>query len=135
MVVMGLATGSDGPHFVHLHAAVYFLRTVDFAVYGFDAAAVERGGFGGAHDFEHVVAQDVVTAEGGAFAAEGLVAEAGAGGKGEGGEEGEEFAHGDSLNSAKMGREAKCRQLYGNLFCFSGSLSSYFYLGRGYLKP
>ena len=135
MVAVGLAAGADGPDFAHLHAAVHFLCVVDFAVYGFDAAAVERGGFGGAHDFEHVVAQDVVAAEGGAFAAEGLVAEAGAGGKGEGGEEGEEFAHGDSLNSAKMGREAKCRQLYGNLFCFSGSLSSYFYLGRGYLKP
>ncbi len=29
-----------------------------------------------------------------------------------------------------MGREAKCRQLYGNLLCFSGSLSSYFYLNE-----
>ena len=93
MVVVGLAAGADGPDFAHLHAAVHFLCVVDFAVYGFDAAAVERGGFGGAHDSEHVVAQDVVAAEGGAFAAEGLVAEAGAGGKGEGGEEGEEFAH------------------------------------------
>ena len=130
MVVVGLAAGADGPHFAHLHAAVYFLRVVDFAVYGFDVAAVERGGFGGAHDFEHVVAQDVVAAESGAFAAEGLVAEAGAGGQGEGGEEGDEFAHGDSLNSAVMGREAKCRQLYGNLLCFSGSLSSYFYLNE-----
>ena len=96
MVAVGLAAGADGPYFAHLQAAVYFLRVVDFAVYGFDIAAVERGGFGGTHDFEHVVAQDVVTAEGGAFAAESLVAEAGAGGKGEGGEEGEEFAHGIS---------------------------------------
>ena len=96
MVVMGLAAGADGPGFAHLHAAVHFVGAVDFAVYGFDVAAVERGGFCGAHDFEHVVAQDVVAAESGAFAAEGLVAEAGAGGKGEGGEEGEEFAHGIS---------------------------------------
>ena len=94
MVVLGLAAGADDPGFAHLQAAVYFLRVVDFAVYGFDVAAVERGGFGGAHDFEHVVAQDVVAAESGAFTAESLVAEAGAGGKGEGGEEGEEFAHG-----------------------------------------
>ena len=97
VVAVGLAAGADGPHFAHLQAAVHFVGAVDFAVYGFDIAAVERGGFGGAHDFEHVVAQDVVAAEGGAFAAEGLVAEAGAGGKGEGGEEGDEFAHGDSL--------------------------------------
>ena len=94
VVAVGLAAGADGPHFAHLQAAVHFVGAVDFAVYGFDIAAVERGGFGGAHDFEHVVAQDVVAAESGAFAAEGLVAEAGAGGKGEGGEEGEEFAHG-----------------------------------------
>ena len=95
MVAVGLAAGADGPHFAHLHTAVHFLCIVDFAVYGFDAAAVERGGFGGAHDSEHVVAQDVVAAESGAFTAESLVAEAGAGGKGEGGEEErEEFAHG-----------------------------------------
>lgn len=53
---MGLAAGADGPYFAHLQAAVHFVGAVGFAVYGFDIAAVKRGGFGGAHDFEHVVA-------------------------------------------------------------------------------
>ena len=53
---MSLAAGADGPLFAHLQAALHFVGAVDFAVYGFDVAAVERGGFGGAHDFEHVVA-------------------------------------------------------------------------------
>ena len=33
VVAVDLAAGADGPGFAHLHAAVHFLRVVDFAVY------------------------------------------------------------------------------------------------------